>query len=167
VVKNRFSGAKRMRLTWSLVRIPAGMKAYLFDKSSNLLIDLQESDDYVFTMGTGERYMTLLVREEATGLPMPQAELPREISLFAYPNPFNTTLNIRYTIPKASDVEISLYNMMGENVRTLVRAHADAGSYMIVWDCKDDSGKPVGTSIYFIRFRVGNEVKVFRSVLIR
>lgn len=167
IVNNRFSGAKRMVLTWSLVRLPAGMRAYLFDKSANRLIDLQTESEYAFITSPGERYMTLLVKEESAGLPMPGVELPREMELVAYPNPFNTTLNIRYSVPVESDVEIGIYNMMGEKIRTLVNTRIEPGSYVLVWDGKDANGRPVGTSLYFIRFRMGNEVKTYRSVLIK
>lgn len=166
-VKSRFNSERKMRITWGLYRIPAGMKAYLFDKSANKLIDLQAENEYVFTMGGGERYMTLFVKEEIAGLPIPTPTLPQDMSLNAYPNPFNTTVTIRYTVPKESDVEISIYNLVGEKIKTLVRGKVDAGAYLLTWDGKDEQGNSCGTSLYFIRFRAGSEQKVLRAVLIK
>jgi len=72
-----------------------------------------------------------------------------------YPNPFNPTTNIQYDIPKASDVKIVIYNILGQPVRTLVNERKEAAKYNVVWDGKNDQGISVATGIYIYQIHAG------------
>lgn len=81
-----------------------------------------------------------------------EAELPKEFGLRQnYPNPFNPTTLIQYALPKTSEVKIHIFNILGQKVRNLVDERQDPGYKMIRWNGKDDSGKEVGSGIYFYR----------------
>lgn len=60
-------------------------------------------------------------------------------SIRNHPNPFNSTTTI------------SIYNILGQKVRTLVNENRNAGEHSAIWDCRDSSGQPVGSGIYFCR----------------
>jgi hypothetical protein len=80
------------------------------------------------------------------------AQLPKEFDLRQnYPNPFNPTTVIKYALPKACEVKIQIYNILGQKVRSLVDERQDPGHKMIHWDGKDDNGKEVSSGIYFCR----------------
>ena len=68
-----------------------------------------------------------------------------------YPNPFNPQTTIPYTISHLSDVELTIYNALGQRVRTLVQAQTLPGSYSVIWDGTDDFGNRVGTGAYYCR----------------
>jgi len=70
-----------------------------------------------------------------------------------YPNPFNPTTTISFSIPNESNVELSIYNIKGQKIKTLVSAHVSAGKHSIVWNGDDESGKPVSSGVYFYKFR--------------
>jgi hypothetical protein len=72
-----------------------------------------------------------------------------------YPNPFNPTTQIQYDVPKASDVKIVVYNILGQPVRTLVNETKDAARYTITWDGKNDNGMPVSTGVYIYKIQAG------------
>jgi hypothetical protein len=81
-----------------------------------------------------------------------QTQLPKEFGLRQnYPNPFNPTTVIEYALPKASDVKIQIYNILGQKVRNLVDEQQDPGYKRIHWDGTDDSGKEVSSGVYFYR----------------
>ncbi len=92
-----------------------------------------------------------------------------------YPNPFNSATLIRYHLPaishQLSAVSLKVYNIMGEEVKTLVDGEQKAGSYQVVWDGKDSGGKPVASGIYFCRLKVLGDrlevVKTRKMVLLR
>ena len=65
-----------------------------------------------------------------------------------YPNPFNMTTRIEYSLPKAAEVTIAIYNIRGQVVRTCLQAHQSPGHHFVVWDGCDDAGQQVGTGIY-------------------
>ncbi len=81
-----------------------------------------------------------------------QTQLPKEFGLRQnYPNPFNPTTVIEYALPKASEVKIQIYNILGQKVRNLVDERQDPGYKMIHWDGTDDSGKEISSGVYLYR----------------
>ncbi len=73
------------------------------------------------------------------------------LQLSNYPNPFNPTTTIRYTVPKDGNVNICIYNTRGQLVTTLVNERKDKGSYTIVWNGKDNNGNAASSGVYFTR----------------
>ena len=84
-----------------------------------------------------------------------------------YPNPFNPTTTIGYTLPEAGQVSLDIYNLLGQHVRSLVNEDQAAGTHRIVWDGKDSSGKSLGSGVYFYQLRTNRAVTVKRMVLVK
>jgi hypothetical protein len=90
-----------------------------------------------------------------------------------YPNPFNSSTVIWYHLPdvgyQPAEVEITVYNLLGKVVRTLVKTRQYPGEHKVLWDGKDDSGKEVASGIYFYRLKVSGLqlVKPRKMVLLR
>jgi parallel beta-helix repeat protein len=90
-----------------------------------------------------------------------------------YPNPFNSSTLIWYHLPdvgyQPAEVEITIYNLLGKVVRILVKTRQYPGEHKVLWDGKDDSGKEVGSGIYFYRLKVSGLqlVKPKKMVLLR
>lgn len=72
-----------------------------------------------------------------------------------YPNPGNPRTTIRYELPEARPVEITIYNALGQQIYMLVDEFQDAGVHEVVWDGKDSHGIPVSSGIYIYRFEAG------------
>lgn len=88
--------------------------------------------------------------------------LPTEFALGQnYPNPFNPTTDINFALPSAADVELSVYNLLGQKVTTLVNGSMPAGNHTVTWDGTSESGGQVASGIYFYRISAGsfNETK--------
>ena len=84
-----------------------------------------------------------------------------------YPNPFNPTTTIDYSIPKSGNVELVIFNMAGQKVRTLVNSRQDAAFYKVVWDGRNDNGESVASGLYFYRIVSGNFSKIDKMTLIK
>jgi hypothetical protein len=84
-----------------------------------------------------------------------------------FPNPFNPTTTIRYQIAENSDVKISVYNIAGQLVQTVVNENQIPGKYTAVWDGKNSSGQNVASGIYFLKMKAGEFSKVRKMALIR
>ncbi len=67
----------------------------------------------------------------------------------AYPNPFNPVANINYALPNASDVRITVFNTLGQEVTTLVDANMTAGNYTATWNGTNSMGKVMPSGLYF------------------
>ena len=84
-----------------------------------------------------------------------------------YPNPFNPETVIEYSIPQNERVEISIYNTLGQKIKTLVSENKKAGFYEIVWDASNDAGLKVGSGIFFYSVKAGKNRSVKKMVLLK
>lgn len=83
--------------------------------------------------------------------------LPQEFAVSDnYPNPFNPSTTIDYQLSRAAQVHLTVYNSLGQKIRTLVRNFQQPGSYQAVWDGRNDAGEVVGSGMYLYRFTAGN-----------
>lgn len=89
--------------------------------------------------------------------------LPVEYELMnAYPNPFNASTVIRYSLPKASDVAIHIYDVLGRRVETLTNTIQPAGNHQVIWDAEHN---PSG--IYFYRIQADDYINTKKMVLLK
>ncbi len=79
-----------------------------------------------------------------------------------YPNPFNPTTNIEYTIAKEGNVDVSIYNIQGQLIKNLVNTQQAAGYYNLKWDATDMYGNSVSTGIYFVKMQSGDFTKIHK-----
>ena len=83
--------------------------------------------------------------------------LPTEFALAQnYPNPFNPSTEVCFDLPKASHVELNVFNILGQRVKTLVSGEMPAGSHQVSWDGTDSDGGLVASGIYFYRISAGD-----------
>lgn len=83
--------------------------------------------------------------------------LPKEFALRQNaPNPFNPTTSIAYDLPKATNVRLDIFNVLGQKVVTLVDGFQNAGTQNVIWDGRDQSGSSVASGIYFYRISAGD-----------
>ena len=81
-----------------------------------------------------------------------QTELPTEFELAQnYPNPFNPTTTIEYSVPEASDVRVGIYNLLGQEIRTLAFGEHQPGFYTAMWDGLNSNGARVESGVYIYR----------------
>ena len=99
-----------------------------------------------------------------------QKALPQRFELRqSYPNPFNASVVIDYRVPEgiAGEVELAVFNVAGEKIRTLVRRAHGGGEYRVTWDGKDGGGKEGASGIYLYRLKTADWMQVKRMVLLR
>lgn len=97
-----------------------------------------------------------------------QQSVPNSIKLYdAYPNPFNPTTTIRYTLPEAGEVSMNIFNSNGQLVRTLLDQYQKAGTHQINWDGKDNQGVSLPSSTYFVQLQFKDILKNIRMVLLK
>ena len=84
-----------------------------------------------------------------------------------YPNPFNSQTMIRFALPEREEVELAVYNLMGQKVRTLIGGVRKAGTYTVRWDGRDESGRGLASGVYLYRLQAGTKVKTHKLLLLQ
>jgi tetratricopeptide (TPR) repeat protein len=85
-----------------------------------------------------------------------------------YPNPFNPETTISFSIPEDSKVELSIYNIRGQKVKTLIKDEFKMGFHNVIWNSKDNNGKSVATGVYFYKLKVdGKDISVKKCLLLK
>lgn len=84
--------------------------------------------------------------------------VPKEFTLKQnYPNPFNPTTDISFTIGQTSDINLTIYNLLGQKVRVLENASRQAGTHTLRWDGRDQMGQDVSTGVYLYTLTNGTK----------
>ena len=99
--------------------------------------------------------------DQATGLPADFALAQN------YPNPFNPITQLRYDLPEQAFVTLTIYDLLGRNVATLVNQIEDVGYKAVMWDGKDDHGRSVSAGVYLYRIKAGDYIQTKKMILLK
>ena len=84
-----------------------------------------------------------------------------------FPNPFNNGTTIPFSLARQIEVELSIYNLAGQKVKTLVQAVLGAGNHRVIWDGRDATGSEIATGVYLYRLRAEGRLEVRKLLLLR
>lgn len=84
-----------------------------------------------------------------------------------YPNPFNPSTVINFSIPQFSNVEIGIFNILGQKVKTLLSKNMQAGSYSVSWNGTNDINEKLSSGIYFYRIKAADFIKTKKMILVK
>jgi flagellar hook assembly protein FlgD len=94
--------------------------------------------------------------------------IPTEFALLQnYPNPFNPSTDIRFDLPVVTNVRLVIYNITGQEVRTLINGNMDAGVQRVTWDGKDNSGKNISSGVYLYRITADKFSQTKKMMLLK
>ena len=160
--------ASEVRLDWSSIgSLPEGQGRYVLDPSNErritpgrtIALQKGETQRLKVIVGT-ERY----ARKQSEGAPLDRYENALRGN---YPNPFDETTTIEYTLTEERPVTIGVYNILGQRVRTLVNAKKPAGLHRAQWNGTNRYGDRVGSGVYFYRIEAGAFTASKKMVLVR
>jgi alpha-tubulin suppressor-like RCC1 family protein len=140
------------------------------DTSVQLSVILQPSTDYFWRVAAANAggisgYSAEGSFTTGTGIDAIDApnDIPKEFALYQnYPNPFNPATTIQYDVPKESHVTITVYDVTGREVATLVNDNQAAGNYSVVFN-----GSRFASGMYFFRMVAGNYVKTDKMMMVK
>jgi len=150
------------------------------DDFGNILVAGDFSETLAF--GVGETNETILTSSgfsdiffakfsgNMTGIAEPSnaTPIPEAFSLEQnYPNPFNPTTTISFDLSRADYVDLIIYNVRGQVVRTLFAGDLEAGTYQFRWDSKGDNGNQITSGIYFYKLRGENYEETRKLILVQ
>jgi len=87
-----------------------------------------------------------------------------QMTVTTFPNPFNPITNIAFTLPKATEVEVNIYNIRGQRVRNLSSGMMNSGNHVISWNGVDDFGRSSSSGVYLISVNAKDVDRIIRKV---
>ena len=131
--------------------------------------NLSEDGLYIEAIGSHLGNYTLI--ERGSGAPLAEKDtdlIPTTYFLDQnFPNPFNPDTKIHYDLPKAGQVSIVVYDLLGREINKLVNQYQSAGKYNVLWKGDDVFGHPVSSGIYFYQIRSRSFIHTKKMVLSR
>ncbi len=131
------------------------------------------NDNYLSTAsilkdGLAIKFTTQIPSENIDNLETEERIIPHKFTLKQnYPNPFNPNTTIAYSLPKQSYIDLKIYNIKGQLVRTLYNDEQEAGEYSINWDGSDEQGRVVSSGVYFYSLQTDDFVQTRKMLLLR
>jgi hypothetical protein len=124
---------------------------------------------YVFLSESfDDLWLFRMASEGVTAIDDDNERVPVEFKLSQnYPNPFNPSTTITFSIERTGDVQLVVYNLLGQMVRTLSSGTRSGGTYSIIWDGRDDAGQPVSSGTYIYRLQTDGNVQTRRMLLVK
>ena len=142
--------------------------------NSKIAINFDESDsvyaaflkvDWYNDFG-GDIFLTSGRLDSLTTKLEEEFDLP-EFFISNYPNPFNPEVNISFSLPERDFVKLSIYNLKGQLVRTLINEEYENGNFNIKWNGMNKQNEPVGSGVYFYKFESEKFCKIKKMLMIR
>ena len=101
-------------------------------------------------------------------LSVDKINLPKSYALHNnFPNPFNPSTLIRFDLPVSDDAEISIYNMLGQKVKTFAMYNKSAGTHSVRWNGVNQNNEPVAAGVYFYQLKTKHYTKMKKMVLVK
>ncbi len=120
------------------------------------------------TWANFDMYLVKFAPEGATNAEEELPNFSHDLGLLnAFPNPFNPTTTINYSLNENSKVSLNIYNIQGQKVKQLVNDHLSAGQHSVIWNGKDDNSKFVSSGIYFYKLKTANFENTKRMILLK
>ena len=156
------------RLSFSeLESIPAEYEVYLIDRSKLRSIDLRLENDYAFTPVTNHSKFAIIIGSKAAVEEELQAIVPKEFILGSnYPNPFNPQTVIPFELAEAGRLTITIYNILGEEIRTLFHGSLETGRHQFTWDGTNQAGQRCPSGIYLYHVNGDNGIKATKRMVL-
>jgi hypothetical protein len=137
-----------------------------FDADASLLCDIEETLAWEADGVRGSVHDPFVLNASSSGNETP--DVPQKFALMQnVPNPFNPSTLIRFDLPRAVHVRLSVYNVKGELVATIIDDDMTQGRKEVSWTAKDDHGNTVASGIYFYRLVAGDFIETKKMVLLR
>ncbi|MBI5401776.1 MAG: fibronectin type III domain-containing protein [Ignavibacteriae bacterium] len=163
---------KPVSLTFNLKEFPGNLNIYLFNIVSNKWINLRENPStqnleyqYQFTPVSSKTSVKIMVGKESQD--NLKVSTPSDFDLGNnYPNPFNLSTTIPVSMPVQSEVEISVYNIIGNQIKTIYKGMLGSGKHWFRWDGTDDKGNIISSGIYFYRLSDNSKIDMIKKMIL-
>ena len=139
--------------------------SYVGDRS------FQKTENNFICLNTAEQHSSIeITKTDSTGniTSIEEDEILQNTinNIICYPNPFNPTTTISFSIPEESKVELSIYNIKGQKIISKLNDQITAGEHSVIWNGEDASGKKVSSGLYFYKLKINNKTELVKKCIL-
>ena len=134
-------------LSFEGLGVPAGTRFFLTDPEGGWTREVSPGGS--MTLAAHPRDLELVATTDGSGPPL---STPKDGLQFAYPNPFAASTGLSFTLSRAGDIKVDLFDITGRRVRSIERAGASPGEHVLVWDGRDADGRSLPSGVYLARW---------------
>ncbi len=135
------------------------------------ILDIQDVDndgyDDIIGLNTEDRTIVVYGLQSATSVTDSDLERIGFYLFQNYPNPFNPSTNISFSVVKEGEVSLTIYNELGQKVRTLLNQFEHTGNYTLSWDGRNDEGNVLSSGRYFYSLQTGNLIQARKMLFLK
>ncbi len=183
---NFVTQAEDVNMAWDLSSLPEHISMTLTDNITGNSVDLTQQSEVTFATvekgsfpaygsggvsiypQVGESRFTLTAAYSSLSAADEATNLPKTFALHQnYPNPFNPVTTLRYDLPENSYVNVTVYDMLGRQVKSLINQTQEAGYRSVIWNATNNYGKPVSAGMYFYKIRAGEFTQTRKMLLLK
>ncbi|NUM81313.1 T9SS type A sorting domain-containing protein, partial [bacterium] len=161
---------KNDRLEWNLQNIPSTLAIAIVNTSINRWLDPAAQSVPLDPSIALQRFKIIIgqptfVHDAVESI---KENLPEQFELFSnFPNPFNPTTQIRFRVARSGNLDLKIFNILGQEVKTLTNGFYETGDYKVSWDGTDNRGLRVSSGIYFYRIKTASFLQTKKMILIK
>ena len=139
---------------------------YLSNRET-IFIDLINDDELLFITGNSDATGFESYKISEFEVKSNDLEIPQNITqIFNYPNPFNPSTTINFYIHSKTAVELTIYNIKGQKIRTLAMNEFNQGSHSVIWNGDNESGESVSSGIYYYKLNINGKTEAVNKCLL-
>lgn len=161
---------KTLTLNWEPTSMPSNYKMMIIDVNNNEFINMGELQMYTFRARKDNKFKVVVGKNEFVDQAVQKIreELPKEFALGQnYPNPFNPTTHINFDVARSGNVRLKVYNVLGQEVTTLVDGYFETGKHDVMWNGKDALGRQVASGVYMYRLEAGKISRTKKMLFVK
>jgi hypothetical protein len=148
-------------------QIPEELEVYLIDHVHERSVDLRAEGVYKYAPPTPVGQFTVAVGTHSAMEALLETVGPKEFGLDNnFPNPFNPSTTFPVAVPHTAMVDLKIYNILGQEVRTLFAGQLEAGRHWILWDGRNNAGSMVATGVYIARLTTDPGISLVKKLML-
>jgi hypothetical protein len=150
--------------------MPSGYKMMIVDVNNNKFMNMEDLQTYAFRARKDNAFKVVVGKSEFVDQAVEKIreELPREFALAQnYPNPFNPSTNIRFDVAQSGNVKMKIYNVLGQEVMTLVDDYFETGKHVVTWNGRDSHGRQLASGMYIYRLEAGKISRTKKMLFVK
>lgn len=150
-----------------IASVPADLEIFVIDRTGSTYADIRKDSVYKFTAMFLVHHFEVVVGKHDLLINKLKSVIPRDYALGnIFPNPFNPSTTVPVSVPYPSEVKLTVYNILGQEIDVIYRGKLDAGQHWFIWNTKTVTGTQLSSGVYIIQLKTTDGFRSAKKILL-